>query len=49
MKMSNLKKLNVHGNLEWVKIINKHLASGKRISKCREELIEAGLKEYAKL
>jgi hypothetical protein len=30
-------------------IINNHLTSGRRLSKCREELIEAGLKEFAKL
>jgi len=32
-----------------VTIINKHLESGRNIWKCKEELIEAGLKEYAKL
>jgi hypothetical protein len=32
-----------------IQIINKHLKSSRRISKCKEELIEAGFKEYAKL
>jgi hypothetical protein len=35
--------------LEAAEIINKHLQGARRINKCREELIEAGLKEYAKL
>jgi hypothetical protein len=30
-------------------IINRHLKLGRRLSKCKQELIEAGLKEYAKL
>jgi hypothetical protein len=34
---------------EAVDIINKHLETGRRVSKCKQELIEAGLKEFAKL
>jgi hypothetical protein len=35
--------------LRAISIINNHLKSGRRLTKCREELIEAGLKDYAKL
>ena len=34
---------------EAIKIINKHLSSGKNINKCKSELKEAGLEEYAQL
>lgn len=36
---------------QWVKIVNKHLASGNdgAVYDCQEELIDAGLEEYAKL
>jgi 5'-3' exonuclease len=30
-------------------IVNKHLRSSRRLNKCKEELIEAGLKEFANL
>jgi hypothetical protein len=39
-------------NLEYCKpfnIVNKHLESGRRLSKCKQELEDAGFKEYAKL
>jgi hypothetical protein len=48
MKVKELKSI-IIDNKEVEKIINKHLRSGKRISKCKEELIEAGLQEFAKL
>jgi hypothetical protein len=35
--------------IEAMKIINEHLNGSRRINKCKEELIEAGYKEYAKL
>jgi hypothetical protein len=43
----------IHGDLqvkpEWLDIINKHLKSGRRLRKCKQELEDAGLKEFAKL
>jgi hypothetical protein len=51
-KFSNLKELRVTGNSELKKacdIINRHLKSGRDVTDCIDELIEAGLKQYAKL
>lgn len=33
---------------EWIKIVSKHLDADKDILECREELIAAGFKDYAK-
>jgi hypothetical protein len=53
LKVKNLKECptgNFHNDLlEAIKIINKHLKSGRRLSKCKQELEDKGLKEYAKL
>jgi hypothetical protein len=53
IKIKNLKNVfagSSSGELKLaIIIINQHLRSGRRISKCRQELIEAGLKEFAKL
>jgi hypothetical protein len=47
---SKFKAANIQSDLwEACKIINRHLKSGRRLSKCKEELIEAGLKEFARL
>jgi hypothetical protein len=35
-------------NHEWIKIVNKYLPGGD-IMECQDELIDAGLSEYAKL
>jgi hypothetical protein len=54
LKIKNLKKVPSSKMMndqlkEACDIIDNHLSSGRRISKCRQELIEAGLKEFAKL
>jgi len=36
-------------NLEWYSILHKHFKSDKNILACQEELIDAGLKDYAEL
>ena len=40
---------NKDDNPKWLAIIDVHLRNGKDIMDCQEELIQAGLKEYAKL
>jgi hypothetical protein len=49
LKVKDLEEIINLNNKKAQKIINKHLHSGRRLSKCKEELIEAGLKEFAKL
>jgi hypothetical protein len=53
LKIENLKFVKYKGQNETMKkvvnILNSHLTSGRRLSKCREELIEAGFKEFARL
>jgi hypothetical protein len=56
LKIQNLKNVSVTiwGTevtklVEAIRIINNHLNGSRRINKCKQELIEAGLKEYAKL
>jgi hypothetical protein len=42
--------LNKSGNNPpWIQILEKHLAGDRDILACQEELLEAGLKDYAKL
>jgi hypothetical protein len=50
-KIKKLKKVEIttEGNdiLMWaLSIVNKHLLGSRRVTKCREELIDAGLKEF---
>jgi len=33
----------------WLKIVQNHIRGDKDVLKCQEELIDAGLKEFAKL
>ena len=53
LKIQNLTDVSLWalgGNiLQAINIINKHLHSGKNINKCRAELEDAGLEEYAQL
>ena len=53
LKIKNLQEIrnfNLTGDLEnSARIINKYLDSGRNINKCKSELIEAGLEEYAQL
>jgi hypothetical protein len=47
--LDNKDKIDKPAFLTAMQIINKHLSSGKRRSKCKQELEDAGLKEFAKL
>ena len=54
LKIHNLRFVQTLGSLTLshipaAKIINRHLKSGRNINKCKSELIEAGLEEYAQL
>ena len=54
LKVKKLIKIDTIGHQdsklrEAIKIINSHLKSGRNINKCKSELIEAGLEEYAQL
>jgi hypothetical protein len=48
MIMSKLKKVEAT-TTDWLDIINKHLTGDRDLLDCKEELMNAGLKEYAKL
>jgi hypothetical protein len=48
LKIKDLKKVEMDNKIVE-EIINRNLNSGRRLSKCKQELIEAGLQEFAKL
>jgi len=49
LKIKKLDRIHFNFNRKVRDIINKHLESDRDILACQEELIEAGLKEYARL
>ena len=48
LKVKDLKEVKMD-NKEVEEILNKHLKSGRNINKCKSELKDAGLEEYAQL
>ena len=48
MKVKDLKEVNMD-IMEVEEILNKHLKSGRNFNKCKSELKDAGLEEYAQL